>query len=194
MKTEINIEETESEETLLPTDVESSRYKMQNDNSGKKDSENGIKNILDTEDVKQSSEHLDETQSEVTINTGNDVTDKTASTEDADQGLSSNNIVQIPRSMIAKSSGSSQSDDEPATKKRRISASAFLELSEPNTNIDTNVIPQNISEDMKAYIKYTTNENVPNHFLLVVSNLYYYIIFECRSRIIIFCISSSIMY
>jgi hypothetical protein len=153
---------------------------MQSDKNTKEVYKDELENIKNTEDAKQSPKNLEESQNEITNITDNEVTNKITSTEDTDQGLSSTNIVETPCNILPKSSSSSQNDDdEPVAKKRRIAASAFLELSEPNTNIDTNVIPQSTAAEIKSYIAYTSNENVPNSFLSAVSNFFFDIIFEC---------------
>lgn len=170
LKNEIKVEETEPEEIVIPTVKESIGHEIQIENNSKKDSDDKLETNKDREDTKKSSDILSETQTEVTNNTSNDITRNSNSTEDTDQGLSSTNMLQPPCSMVEKISNSGQSDDEPVAKKRRISASAFLELTEPNTNIDTNVIHQNLADDMNAYIAYTSTENVSSPFLSVVSN------------------------
>ena len=86
-------------------------------------------------------------QTDVKSNEKDQAADNVASNQEVKQAEPSNvdNVY----------NGSIQEEEEPAAKKRRISASAFLQISDHP--VHTNVIPQSISEDIKSYLSSTSN-------------------------------------
>lgn len=86
-------------------------------------------------------------QNDVTSNLKDQATDKISPNQE---------VKQVEPSSDDNFHNGGMQDEEPVAKKSRITASAFLQLSDPVTN--TNVISNTMSEDIKSYLTSTSNE------------------------------------
>ena len=160
MKSEIKIEETTIEETVVDAEVESFRDTSQIDKIANEQFKNQTNDINPTEDSKHSSNDIvlsDEEEVEVVYRrrsnneTENKVVISISGTSHINQDIFTTDTEQTPCTIQTQSRSNSQNadikyllqnDDEPAVKKRRIAASEFLEISEPSPSIDAHVIQQ----------------------------------------------------
>ena len=159
LKSEIKVEEPDLEIISTPHEVCTSSKTPKNHEGDKNEPE--VVTIIESETENCDNSEANEKDFTKVVNE-NDARDEASqdviiNTESNKNEDSEIEIIQVTQNMLQRSK--EPDDDEPASKKRRLAASEFLELSEANSsdigiecNKNGTIIPHVISGDIKTYL------------------------------------------